>query len=484
MKHKISFIPTKDNQYVYSDQLHHFLLVPPLLKEAIEKIDEKNDKNVDEYYLRKARFLKDAHFFEKEPVEFQTECPEYTIKQNLACLRQLLIEVTDSCNLQCKYCGYGEFYVNHDRRNTRNQTFANVKALINYLAQFWRSDYNISFQNSVYVGFYGGEPLLNMKLIQESVAYLERLDIKNLNFRFNMTTNATLLDRYMDYLVEKNFNLLISLDGNEYNNSYRIDKKGNSSFATVRDNVLKLKQTYPDFFKKEVNFNVVLHDRNTVESCLQYIQETFDKVPRITELNPNGISQEKVEEFKKMFRSQANSFDEALEHNPEIKEKFHWEDSKSISYHAVIMRHVGNRYQSYVSLFEPISGKKFLPSGSCKPFERKLFLTVNGKILPCERIGQEHVLAWLKDGKVELDFAAISRYYSRLYQLIIKNCVHCSLRKHCGQCMLLLEEKDEKLICPMIQNRAFLQTYFSAFLSYAEKNPGDYERLLSSIIVS
>jgi uncharacterized protein len=35
------------------------------------------------------------------------------IKQALS---NLVFEVTDLCNLKCKYCGYGEFYENHDPR--------------------------------------------------------------------------------------------------------------------------------------------------------------------------------------------------------------------------------------------------------------------------------------------------------------------------------------------------------------------------------
>lgn len=479
MKNKSEFISTRDNQYTYSDKLKHFILVPPGFQEALENDDERND-----YYARKAQFLKDSHFFDEEPVTFQTECTVESIKQNLACLRQLLIEVTDSCNLQCKYCGYGEFYSNHDRRNTRNQIFDNVKILIDHLAELWASDYNTSYQNKVYIGFYGGEPLLNMKLIRESVEYIESLRIKNLNFRFNMTTNAVLLDRYMDYLVEKDFYLLISLDGNEYNNSYRVDKQGRPSFNKVRNNVLKLKETYPDYFEKEVRFNVVLHDRNSIESSLNYIKDVFGKVPRISELNPYGIAPEKRDEFGKIFKMLLKSLNEAIDNDPSIKEKFKKEDGKSLSYHAMIMYHCGNRYQTYTDMFESESDEKYLPTGTCKPFERKLFLTVNGKILPCERIGQEHVLAWLKDGKLEMDYAAIARYYSSMYEMVIKNCTHCILKKHCGQCMMLLKEKDGKLTCPQIQGEAYLQKRFSDFLSYAEQNPGDYERLLSSLIVS
>ena len=125
----------------------------------------------------------------------------------------------------------------------------------------------------------------------------------------------------------------------------------------------------------------------------------------------------------------------------------------------MIMNYGGNRYSDYVDLFDSDRNGKYVPTGTCRPFERKLFLTVNGKILPCERIGQECAIARLADGKLYLDCSAVAKYYSSLYKKIIKSCVHCNLKKS-------------------------LRENFSAFLTYAENNPGDYERLLSSIIVA
>lgn len=65
-----------------------------------------------------------------------------------------------------------------------------------------------------------------MKLVKETIAYIESLNLPSLIFNYNTTTNAMLLDRYMDYLVEKNFSILISLDGNEVQSAYRVDKHG------------------------------------------------------------------------------------------------------------------------------------------------------------------------------------------------------------------------------------------------------------------
>ncbi len=313
---------------------------------------------------------------------------------------------------------------------------------------------------------------------------MESLHIDNLRFSYNMTTNAMLLGRYMDYLVEKDFTLLISLDGDEYQSGYRVDKHGKSSFTHVVGNIQKLKDTYPEFFEKNVHFNAVLHDRNSVEGCYKSIHGLFGKRPRVSELNTNGIIPERVEEFVRMFNDKTESFKTALTHDPDIKDDFEMEDDASLAYHFMIMNYGGNRYSDYVDLFDSDRNGKYVPTGTCRPFERKLFLTVNGKILPCERIGQECAIARLSDGKLNLDCSAVAKYYSSLYKKIIKSCVHCNLKKSCGQCLFLLKEKNGQLICPGIETDAKLREKFSAFLTYAESNPGDYERLLSSIIVA
>ena len=44
--------------------------------------------------------------------------PELVLR-NLANLPQLVFEVTDACNLKCKYCAYGEFYDDFDERENK-----------------------------------------------------------------------------------------------------------------------------------------------------------------------------------------------------------------------------------------------------------------------------------------------------------------------------------------------------------------------------
>lgn len=157
-------------------------------------------------------------------IEYDTSC----IESELANLNQLLIEVTDECNLSCKYCSYGDLYSNQDERNRGKQEFNNVKILIDYLISLWKSYRNISFNNTINIGFFGGEPLVNMILIEKIINYLNAVKIKGITFVYNLTTNAILLPKYMNYLVENDVHLLISIDGSKQNNIYRVKRKGKS----------------------------------------------------------------------------------------------------------------------------------------------------------------------------------------------------------------------------------------------------------------
>ena len=123
--------------------------------------------------------------------------------------------MTDVCNLCCKYCAYGEFYNDYDKRENSTISLSASLKLIDYLVDLWGSEYNTSAKRNVYISFYGGEPLLNMPFIESVVTYIEKLHCQYRNFTFSMTTNALLLERHMDFLVAHDFNLLISLDGDE-----------------------------------------------------------------------------------------------------------------------------------------------------------------------------------------------------------------------------------------------------------------------------
>jgi uncharacterized protein len=316
------------------------------------------------------------------------------IRDRVVNTTQLVFEVTDNCNLKCKYCTYGELYEDYDTRYNKKLQIEGVKPLFDYLSDLWENEPAESYNKITYISFYGGEPLLNMPFIKDVVNYFDTLNIRGKQFRYTMTTNAILLDRYMDYLAKHKFMILISLDGNSENNEYRVDFNGENSFDRIIKNVDLLKKIYPDYFEKYISFNAVLHNKNTVTGIYDFIHSKYDKVPSISEVNNLGIRTDKQDEFEKLYRGSESLFQE--ENYKEVERGLFM---KSYSYKDAVMflhQYTGHVFKTYNDLLFDKEYKKFVPTGTCIPFSKKIFVTVNGKILPCERIGHQFALGKMK----------------------------------------------------------------------------------------
>jgi len=404
------------------------------------------------------------------------------ILSNLANLPQLVFEVTDACNLKCKYCAYGEFYGDFDKREDKMLQVSKAIRLIEYLNQHWNSERNTSANSFMYISFYGGEPLMNFNFIKEIVEYVEtRLHCPRRKFKFSMTTNAILLHRYMDYLVEHDFNLLISLDGNKENDSYRVDHNDNSSFERVVRNVDLLHDKYPDFFDKNVNFNSVFHNRSTVEEVYRFFKDKYNKVPTISELNNSGIRPDKIEEFNRTYRNSEESLRQS-EHYEEIEKDLFIGTSSYKSLALYLHQYSGNYYRDYTDLLFDKEHLKYIPTGTCLPFAKKMFVTVNGKILPCERIGHQFGLGQVTETNVELEAEEIARKYNGYYQKMENQCSHCKNRLSCIQCLFNLKDIEKLPVCYGFMNDAMMEQFKQQQLQFMRNHPKVYREIMEKVI--
>ena len=117
------------------------------------------------------------------------------VKRSLSNSPQLTFEITDACNLKCEYCGYGKFYSDYDERKSTRLSPQRAKVLLDYLGSLWKSEFNVSYNQNIYISFYGGEPLMNVPFIKEIISYVEELDCPSRSFTFNMAANYHLGSR-------------------------------------------------------------------------------------------------------------------------------------------------------------------------------------------------------------------------------------------------------------------------------------------------
>ena len=125
---------------------------------------------------------------------------------------------------------------------------------------------------------------------------------------------------------------------------------------------------------------------------------------------------------------------------------------------------------------------KRFPTGTCFPFGKKIFLTVNHKILPCERIGHQHTLGSVTPGGVKLDMDRVTKIYNGHYKKIARLCRSCYMADYCGQCMLHLDLENDSATCNSFMTNDDRKNHLAWNLSYLEEYSKISNRIVKEVV--
>lgn len=396
------------------------------------------------------------------------------IAEYLANTPQITFEITERCNLSCVYCGYGKLYSNKDIRKGGDLSPDNAITFLQYIRNLWDTGYNTQGNSNLIVSFYGGEPLLNMVFIQKIVEYIEtNLYGYGKTFIYSMTTNAILLPLYLDYLVEKKFKLLISLDGDAGGTSLRVFPNGKPAFRKITEAIEFVRNKYPGYFEASVGFNAVLNSRTSVKAITEYIRNTYHKTPAISEINTDGINSDERTLFNSLFLDKWKS---TMEMNNEMNEQPFWDNPHFERIARYVLMHSPYAYMDYNELlFNAREKRNEIPTGTCFPFTKKVFVTVTGKIMPCERISYKYNWGSVENKKVSINFDEIARMYNAYYDKVRNTCLKCFNHEGClcclfnngqldsssAQCLYFVTSQDNK--CMQLEVADFFRKYPEAY---------------------
>jgi radical SAM peptide maturase (CXXX-repeat target family) len=164
--------------------------------------------------------------------------PEYTSKdgEERVLSRTVTFQVCDSCNLNCSYC----YQIN---KGNRTMSFDTAKRFIDLLLSGEKgfSDYvNPEISPSIILEFIGGEPFLEVELIDNIVDYFRERTIELMhpwaaNYCISICSNGVLyFDEKVQKFLHKNkdhMSFSITIDGNkELHDSCRVFHTGEGSY--------------------------------------------------------------------------------------------------------------------------------------------------------------------------------------------------------------------------------------------------------------
>lgn len=403
------------------------------------------------------------------------------IYTELANIKHIGFEITDSCNLKCTYCIYGKFYDNHDIRTNKEINPNKAKLLIDYLVDKLESPANTSPKNEVLISFYGGEPLLNIEFIKEIIDYTQHLQNHHITFKYMMTTNAIYLKKHLDLILKHHFILTVSLDGTEENDAYRIFPNGKSSFKIVYDTLKYIQNRYPSYFRDYIRINSVIHNLNNQQDIFSFIYHEFGKVPHFSTINITGVKSDMKEEFNKLL--QPKPLNKEGKNMKEMERILDLGSGEANMLQSFIFHYCGNVYETYNDLLINNSEVEHLPTSTCMPFSRRIFMTVNNKILPCERIGHQYALGEVKEDKVMINCEDIAKRYNIYYASLKKLCTYCFRKRDCVLCMFDIKNLGEKPICKQMENRWKFEKYLHQSMKVLANQPILYKRIMKEIIL-
>ncbi|MEN8135813.1 MAG: radical SAM protein [Thermodesulfobacteriota bacterium] len=304
--------------------------------------------------------------------------------------------ITQECNLRCSYC-----YIS---KKNNVMTLQIAKSIIDNIFEYTPNDEKID------IGFFGGEPLLEFKLIKQIVSLIKNHSLYNpTQIELDIVTNGTIFsDEIGRYLADNNITYCLSCDGpTNIQNEFRKFKCGKGSSIEVEKTITQAKKFFPTLLVNAV-----------------YQPSTLHLLPQVVQyFSALGISQ--------------------IYLSPDFSSKWTEKEVDLLSY---VFDQIGEQYIDFYlkgnpHYISPIDNKiaviikdGYTPSDRCRMGRGEFAFAPSGNIYPCERLigsdnGEAHCIGNIFNG---IPNARSCKKSMPSQNNKLKNvCTLCSLEKFC-----------------------------------------------------
>ena len=415
-------------------------------------------------------------FLSQRPEAISPPSREHVQQQLEQERQQLLLNVTENCNLRCSYCVFGGTY-EHFRKHSEAQMTWEVAhlAIDDFLA-------HAKLSESPVISFYGGEPLLNIELIRQAVAYVKQ-GHPDTNVGFGMTTNGMLLHGpTAQFLAENSFVITISLDGpRETHDRCRRDAGGKPVWDRLIANIRRFLEEHPVYKSNgRLRFSAVATAATDLEKIGEFwascdictdsmgmeisAQLDGDSSAARSGQNQDALSQSRGRVFGQLVQEL-----ESGEWSSRFRSKSRW---------------VHNALSRAFVLFHK---RKFLSphlpnhmglANTCIPGVRRTFVDVQGKYFTCERVitAPEQRIGDVWNG---IDLERVMTLLKTWNQANSAQCRYCWCLSHCmAGCFASLtdgqvtEAAKARLCTAFRRSRRRMLQQYTAIL---EENPAAFD---------
>ncbi len=247
------WVKNNEEEFIFNTLHSSLVKIPHRLKHIILNVNSLSENDKIKEFLKNAGVVIKSNINEIDIVRERLQEHSHTLK--------ITIAPTLNCNLNCFYCYQG------DSKGQMN--LSTCDKILNSLEK----NIIIKKYKSVFVDWYGGEPLLAVNVIRYFSDILSAYCLKNnVEYQSSIVTNGTLLNEENIKILQKAKinNIQITLDGNkEIHDKYRPFKNGKGSFDLIFENI----KSAIEYFNINLRINV---DKQNIDYAYLLLEE-FDK---------------------------------------------------------------------------------------------------------------------------------------------------------------------------------------------------------------
>ena len=463
----IKLLKNGNQYYVYDVNTNKIVKVDGSEFEIIRTIHSRINRSIttspDEQYRNTDRSSieeaiasysnKHGLFFANRPSSIKFGLTNEEIKRKLSGeVYSIVLNVTNNCNMRCRYCPYID---NNNRPDRRPKVKMDTDVALTAIDFFFRHNKRVQDRDLI-ISFFGGEPLLNFDLIRSSVEYAKlHKERHNRRIKFTITTNGTMLNsRVIEYLSKERISLRISIDGpEEVHNANRLYKNEHGSFSSILKNMENMRDKYGDYFESYVGINAVI----APPYCLDKREEFFygDGPPFYGKLEDSKINFDYVYPYNASFlekcRSKKMSNDLRKEQRIILKSFINDIMSDRIDKMSFGRKlYSSGLYKLYKRGYSSRLPDSWVFTSLCIPGLLRPFVDVDGNIYICEKADNKMPIGNID---IEFDFQKIDQIIVDTLKICTSKCLNCWAIRLCGFCYVwlisgdLLDKKKMDLIC-------------------------------------
>jgi len=420
----IHLIKTPFGKYFYDVNRDEVYKVNDSIFEALIKIQANNAEVIDDNTMVEINKMREIGLLKNnKPQKIKNPLGNFMDYYLNHKLGSLTLQVTQNCNFRCEYCVYGQNSVLNRSHSRIRMTYDIAKQSVDFLLNRSRNAELVS------IGFYGGEPLLEFKLIRQIVEYAKKVFVGK-HLRFNMTTNCSLINNeVVDFLYLHSFNILISLDGpkNLHDSKRVFAVNGCGTFDLIMEKLRMVKLRYPEYYKNNIRFNTVV-DPSKEFDCINQMYISNDLLNETQtasySLIDDSYSVEK-NTYSDVFRQQ-RSYEEFKNLLFELGKI----DESKIS--AISRQRIAQEMELKKTLGTGRITEEMSHGGPCI-IGRKTFVDVKGNLLPCERVSELSECMQIGNIQSGFDMDKVDKLMN-VAQLTESQCKDCWAITRCHMC--------------------------------------------------